>query len=403
MTNASRFFKNASSREATGQPGCLLFSVFFFAGCVAFAYLVGGIIWPEWQVNHSYIAHTCIVLDKRVGESDDTYRPEIHIRYTVQNKEFRIWTYDASGIYSSGHAGKQAIIDQFIVGGEHPCWYDPDNPSKAVLVRGYSFFLYLLFLVISLAFMGFGGGAMYFCRKQRGNAARERATAYPTVPTKDLSDSPGTTLKYRLPLALGPRWTFLIVLGLTLFWNGIAWLFAGFAGGSHLQGQPDWCLTVFILPFVAIGLFLIGASFRQFLITIGFSTAQVEIDAFPLTVGQATPIRVSQPGPLRLKSLSVLLLCEESASYEQGDGKETKTKRVYQGILAQASNVEVSRDIPWEFRGTVEVPRGAMHSFKATHNKIEWKLFVRGTVEWWPNFEWEYPLIVRPAIAGGET
>jgi len=426
MTNISLAFGSSSPRkkprQLAGGCGCLFFSIFFFAGLGFLAVMIGVIVLPEWRANHSYVAHTCVVLDKRVGESrgeGTTYRPEIYIQYTVQGNEFRIWTYDASGVYSSGRSGKQEIIDQFIVGRQYPCWYDPDHPSKAVLVLGYSWFAYL-FLLLPLLFMAIGAGGMCYFWTRRGKSAEELAaaprsrtldqigdrvdaTAYPTVPDKDLSGSPGTTLKYRLPLSVAPGCMLVGAIGVAVFWNGITAVFVTSAVQGHLQGRPDWFLTVFILPFVAIGLIMIGWCIRQFFITIGFSTAEVEIDSFPLVAGQNTRVQVSQPGPLRLKSLGVLLVCEESASYTQGTNTRTETKRVYQHTLAQETDVLVTRDMPWQFQGKIEVPHGAMHSFEATHNKIVWKLVVQGKVRLWPNFAWEYPLVVRPAPTGGMT
>jgi hypothetical protein len=57
--------------------------------------------------------------------------------------------------------------------------------------------------------------------------------------------------------------------GLTLvalFWNGIVSVFLWQVVASWRQGQPNGCLTAFLIPFVLVGLGLIYAVGRQFLV-----------------------------------------------------------------------------------------------------------------------------------------
>ena len=39
---------------------------------------------------------------------------------------------------------ERAALDQFDVNGRYPCWYDPANPEKVVVVRGHAWFTWLL-------------------------------------------------------------------------------------------------------------------------------------------------------------------------------------------------------------------------------------------------------------------
>ena len=50
-----------------------------------------------------------------------------------------------------------------------------------------------------------------------------------------------------------------------LFWNGIVSVFVWQASKGWRTGNPDGCLTVFLIPFVLIGLLLIWSVFHQFL------------------------------------------------------------------------------------------------------------------------------------------
>jgi hypothetical protein len=40
-----------------------------------------------------------------------------------------------------------------------------------------------------------------------------------------------------------------------------------------------------------------------------------------------------------------------------------------------------------------------MHSFKADHNEVRWRLLVRGDVAGWPPFDRSFPIVVIPLLA----
>ena len=40
-----------------------------------------------------------------------------------------------------------------------------------------------------------------------------------------------------------------------------------------------------------------------------------------------------------------------------------------------------------------------MHSFRASHNQIQWKLIVRGEVVGWHAFQRSFPVVVRPSAS----
>jgi Protein of unknown function (DUF3592) len=52
--------------------------------------------------------------------------------------------YDVLGSTSSDRASQQAIVDQFMVGKIYPCWYDPANPTQAVLTRQFDWFIFII-------------------------------------------------------------------------------------------------------------------------------------------------------------------------------------------------------------------------------------------------------------------
>jgi hypothetical protein len=47
------------------------------------------------------------------------------------------------------------------------------------------------------------------------------------------------------------------------------------------------------------------------------------------------------------------------------------------------------------------VPADTMHSFEAPHNKVIWKLTLRGAIAKWPDVSEEFPIVVTPVREGG--
>ena len=73
------------------------------------------------------------------------YQPDF--QFTVQTTDGHRYTargYDAFESASSDRAGQKAIVDQYTVGKTYPCWYNPANPSQAVLTRQFNWFLFII-------------------------------------------------------------------------------------------------------------------------------------------------------------------------------------------------------------------------------------------------------------------
>ena len=65
------------------------------------------------------------------------------------------WTFDACGMCSEGGRPTRRILTRFQIGERYPCYYDPADPRKCVLVREYDgLSLLLMTLSIVLAVSG---------------------------------------------------------------------------------------------------------------------------------------------------------------------------------------------------------------------------------------------------------
>jgi hypothetical protein len=431
----ARFFrvyekKRGSRRTGSSQLGrageLAFFAVFFLLGIGGLVAMFAFFVIPEWRVNHEFVEHSCRVLHKRLGEIEGAdgavYRPEVKIEYEIEGVTYVAWTYDiataldAANSYSTGKQTKQAILERYLVDEEnpreYPCWYDPLDPKVAVLQRGYSWWIWLAFMV-PISFILIGGGGLIYAAVRWGKSA-ERCAAitrrrserdpfgsngrseqeFPSIPDGAwITDSPGTRLQFRLPSSTSPGWALLGTLLACLFWNGIVAAFVVFAVHGHLEG---WFLTLFIIPFVAAGMGLIVLFVRQILLTAGIGPTLVEISDHPLAPGGQYCLFFSQPGRLKFNLLDVALVCEEQATYRQGTNTRTENRRVYRQELFRQEGFEVQPAAPLEKQCEFTVPAGAMHSFQAEHNQIHWKVVVRGSAAGWPDYQRSFPVIIRP-------
>jgi hypothetical protein len=433
-SGVSRFFRlyekkrgeRRTGSKAVGNIGeALFFGIFFGVGCAAFAYMLVALVWPEWRANRQFEPATCVVLGKRVGSKPATdvepamFRPEFRLRYQAEGEQYVAdEVYDVTNLYSPDEGKVKAILERFETGREYPCWYDPINSKRVVLVQGYSAWLYVS-LLIPLSFMIIGGGRMVYAlvhwnaSDERRSVMDQRAAqldlfevetpprSFPTVPTDaNLTNSPGTTLAYRLPIATATGWKLFAAAAASVLWNGLVGVFIVMAVKGMARGEPDWVLIASLVPFALAGVALVVYLVRQVLATTGVGPTRIEISDHPLAPGMPYEIFLSQAGRLTMRSLEVWLACDERATYRQGTDTRTETRRVFEERCFVRHDFQIQQGLPFESRLRVAVPKGAMHSFQADHNEVSWKLVVKGSVEGWSAYEREFQIVVSPDANG---
>ena len=410
--------------KALGRAGLGLFSaVFFTAGVISLAFIVLKLSIPEWRVNHHFVETTCRVINKSdTSDGPQPSSPAIQVRYKVNGRSLTVWSrYDITGVMQGDSETGKKMLAEFQPGEEYRCWYDPRQPESVVLVRGYTWFAWLM-LLVPAAFIAVGGGGLIFAVLTWGKSSERIAATgqrpagldfllpahdaasrpYPFVPdAQDLNDSPGIELAYRLPPASG-RWILSIVALVCVLWNGTVVVFANMAVNAFQRGAPDWFLTIFILPLAAVVIALVALLVRELRTAVGIGTTFVEISAHPLVPGGTYETFVTQSGRLSVKSLDMKLVCEEVATYRQGTNTRRTTRRVYEEPIVSRQEFEIRQGQPFEGRAQVRVPPTAMHSFKGIHNRIDWKIVVRCAVNRWPDFERSFPVVVLPGPAAQE-
>lgn len=387
-------------------------------GCVVLfllPFLIGGLVgfyFLTWRplarvlAARSWTEESCVVLESRVAESADsdggsTYKPEIVYSYSVGGVVRQSQRYEFSDVYSSGYDGKAEIVARYPPGLRTACYVNPADPREAVLNRGLSL-VYLLGL-IPLFFTAAGAGGIAWTLRER---TRRRATA-PAPAVASASGEAVSPFGVVLPANAGeprelrPKMTrfgkLIALVLLSLFWNGIVSVFVWQAVRAWREGQPDGCLTAFLVPFVLVGLLLVFGAFRQLLVLFN-PRLKITLGRSVLAPGEPVFLQWSMTGRAAgVRRLRIVLEGQEVATYRRGTDTHTDTETF-------ASIPVVDTDQPYQMMASsasLEVPAGTMPSFTAERNKIVWMLKAVCEIPGWPDSEDEYEVLVAPGTSSG--
>lgn len=403
----------AGDKKPSGKGcGCVIFMLVFLLG----AALLGFWAHDDYRIFNEFVHAKCTVTGKRVvenrGSKGSTYRPEVDFTFEANGQTISATGYDGWKDSSSGREGKEEAIAPYQIGGTYDCWYDPQDPQRAVLVRHISW-IYLVPLVL-MAIGVFGGWMML--RKPSG-PSREAALYQKQLKIEEEDalletgpvapgGGPGQTLAVRLGRQSSDFGKAIGLLIIGLFWNGIVGIFVvviwngGFGGGT-------WFAVAFLSFFALVGLLLIYGFFHQLLVALGVGETIVEISADRLAPGQPFEVFVLQAGRMRLKELTLRLVCEEKATYRQGTSTNTASEKVLDEVLLIVKDAEIDHGRPLQVRGKGRIPFDAMHGFVLGNNKLVWRIEAKGDVHRWPDFTREFAIEVRPEAPvraeGGEA
>lgn len=80
-----------------------------------------------------------------------TYDPKITFRYAVKGKTYERTGFTTFGTTLGAITSPASVRDKYVVGSMQTCWYNPANPSQAVLAFGISpYYAFLPFVLILL-------------------------------------------------------------------------------------------------------------------------------------------------------------------------------------------------------------------------------------------------------------
>jgi len=379
-------------RSAGCGPGCLVpfFLLFAIAGGAFFGLAFARPLWKT-VVAQSWPEVPCQILSSRVAESPGsdgaTYRVEIAYTYQVGGIRHPGDRYDFLGGSSSGYEGKNRIVERYPEGSRAVCYVNPADPTEAVLSRRFSP-AYLMAL-LPLLFVGIGvAGAVWALRGRRAGPA---VALSPFGVPAAAEAGP-----VRLSPAISPGAKLAGLTAVALFWNGLVSVFVWQAVAGYRRGQADGCLTLFLVPFVLVGVGLAVAVVRQFL-ALWNPRPLLTLSRGTLPLGEPVLLQWRFTGRTsRIARLILTLEGREEATYRRGT--DTVTDRETFAVLPVL-------DTPFGERissgtASVSAPAGGVPSFAAQHNKVIWALKVKAEIPGWPDVDEEYPVVVVPAVGG---
>jgi|GEM_PF-746573 len=393
--------------------GVLFGGVFAVAGVGMLIFMT---ILPLWRtaIAQTWNQVPCVVerseLLRFEGDDGPTYRIDILYTYDFAGQTYGSNRYSFASIgSSSGHKGKQKVLNQYSVGHQTACYVDPGDPTNAVLERGLT--LANLWGLFPIPFAAIGLFVIYFSlfgKDKTGNnwkpgGEKQKRQAVSEYAIGDSEDGPVT-----LDPTASRRKSFIGMLFFALVWNGIVGTI-NFFFWKDAAGDWDLMPAIFLGIFQLIGLILIGVAIRKLLVMFAPHVV-LELSRQAIPLGGSADLRWRIPGtPGRVTKVTIKLIGEESATYKRGTDTVTDTETFYVQVLVGS---EDGGSVP-EYRSPgrvmdsgdeiLAIPLETMHSFEAEHNKILWKLEVKADVPRWPDPKDTYPLTVLPMPIGGAS
>jgi hypothetical protein len=392
------------SSKATGKGPrwilVLFFGVFFLAGS---GFFYGFFLRAYFRIQEarSWVETPCTIVSSKVeshtGGDSTTYSINMVYSYTVDGVEYKSSRYSFMTGSSSGYSGKRAVVEANPPGHKTVCYVDPENPIEAVLERG--FVADMWFGLIPAVFILVGAGGMFFTvrsmlrkgeeerlgisRKARDFGRRERT-------------APSPTGRVTLEPTSSPTGKLIGITVAAVFWNGIVSVFVWQIVKGWRAGHGEWFGTIFLIPFMLIGLVLIGGIFYQILALFN-PRPRITVSSNAVSLGGMVELDWQFSGRVdRISDLKITLEGREEATYRRGTNTHTD-KEVFREILIAE---ERDRFNMASGRTTFTIPADTMHSFKAENNEIVWTLKIHGDIASWPDVNDEFEFKVLPAGEG---
>ena len=334
----------------------------------------------NWESRPGTVVRSTI----RSWSTDDgtSYQGDVLYDYTANGRTWRSNRVTFFSAFASGRAEARAMRDRYKSGSEIVVWVDPDDPSRSVLEgrfrpRYLLGLLPLLFLFAGVALARFGW------KKLHGGDELQ---------IRNIEDDSRRTGPVVLKPQVSPVGKVLGTLFFALFWNGIVSIFTWQAWNAWHSGHPDWFLSIFLIPFVLVGLaawLFVG----HFTLALANPRPRITLQSGEPCLGDELQIDWRFAGrSSRITHLKIFLEGREEATYRRGT--DTVTDRE---VFATHSLVDTANE--WEIphgSAALAVPDDTMHSFTAGNNKIIWEVKVSGVISRWPDVDQHFPITLHP-------
>ncbi|MEZ6050648.1 MAG: DUF3592 domain-containing protein [Planctomycetaceae bacterium] len=377
------------------------FGLFGVAGAVAFYFLTIQPLWDVFRAS-SWVETPCTVLSSAVethpGDESDTYSIEIEYEYVFQGQRYQGDRYHFMVGNSSGRKWKQAVVDAHPVGHQTICYVDSAKPSEAVLHRGLTVDMWWGLFPIPFLAVGIVPPVLMLRGKRKNDVTSGLAPATTNLVTNQSSDLPELSSDgpVTLKAASSPWGSFIGSVIVCLFWNGIISIPISEVVQSWRDGDPEYVLTFFMIPFALVGLGIVAWMVYAF-IALFNPRPTLTISRGSIPLGETAHVWWSfQGSTYSIRVLKLTLKGVEKATYRRGTDTHTDEETFYEEVLSQHDQ---AFDIA---SGEVDVtiPADSMHTFKSDNNEIVWSLHLTGDIPARPDVNAIFPIKVVPHQGG---
>lgn len=393
--------RDSLRRAASKFAPMLFFGLFALVGGVL-GYFIAVRPLMLWFDARSWPETSCEIVSSSVGShrstsgsgssrsTSTTYSVDITYRYTVGGREYRSDRYEVMGASSSGRSRKEQVVARYPAGSRAVCYVNPKDPTEALLNRSLSPFL-LVGLIPLLFFVVGAGGLVHLLRSA---LKASRSVAMPGVPTLPVQPPPVTTAGGPVILkpSASPLGKFIGALLIAAFWNGITSIFVVQVVKSWQRHHPEYFLTLFMIPFVLVGIGLLGFVGAMFLNLFNPRVA-LAVSSQSVPLGGSLDLRWSFRGAVsRIRHLRIVIEGREQATYRRGTSTSTDKQIFAQLPLVETGDAQQIR----EGRAQLTIPERLMHTWDGGSNKIVWELQVRGDIPCYPDVSEDFDFTVLP-------
>ena len=336
------------------------------------------------------------------------FRPEVAIRYVYEGESYSTIAYDSTtltedqGFVYDEKEAKRALAPYYR-GRQTSCWIRVDDPSQATLVKKSNVWGWI-FLIVPTLLILFGGSLLaarlydaLFSAEAKAGAKRARSLVYPTVPpfkTANAAVNGGQFVE--LPPNEPASFAFWSAAFGAVAWNAACWSIFLYA---LLDARKTWervAAGAFCLVFCGVGLIFACRLWIRWRRERAVGKVRLAVAFFPTTPGRKLKCRLYFNRALSAKRVSARLVCEEIARFAQGVDAKAVRREIYSQPIYTEYEAEL-RDAARDYREFVAiVPIGAMHSFRAEHNEITWKIVAMMEFADGGTFARSFEIIVLP-------
>lgn len=385
---------NSQQMGTLGQT--VVFGIFGLVGAVGFYFLGFRPLWTYQQAKN-WPEVPCQIVSSSVGSHSgkhgSTYSVDIVYRYRIEGQEYESDRYNIFGGSSSGYSGKAAIVAKYPPGSRALCFVNPDERSEALLNRDPSAFWLIGLLPLVFLLVGVGGllGKLRTIGSHNGSqrfSAMPQLPTTPTLPTGSGMPGGSTLLK---PSA-SPIAKLIGAICIALFWNGIVSVFLYQVVKSWRVGSPEYFLTLFMIPFVLVGIALLGAVAYTFLNLFNPRVA-LNVNSTSIPLGGTLDVQWAFRGNVnRISKFKLVLEGKESATYRRGTTTSTDHSTFARIVLFETEHPQAMA----QGRASVTIPAHLMHTWIGTHNKVTYELQARGEIPRFPDVSEDFGFVVLP-------